>query len=197
MVDIFTVDTWVGQLARNTATNIHVGPFVDVGTGLPLTALTVGDITCKLVDANEVITALGLTAAGGDNDMTHVTGGVWLLELTADNLGTAGAFSISFRDDAVFRPVYVRGTVLGGGIMSVNVEQIGGSATLAEITGAADCPATPTPRQAIMLLYQWLRNDSQDTATERRILNDAGTEVLDATMSDDGTTFHQGKLGDA
>ena len=68
---------------------------------------------------------------------------------------------------------------------------------LAEITGAADIPAAPSIEKAIALLYMWLRNATQDTATERRILNDAGTEVLDATMSDDGTTFDQGKLGDA
>lgn len=69
--------------------------------------------------------------------------------------------------------------------------------TLSEITGAADIPATPTIAQAIALLYMAIRNNTQVTATERRILNDAGTEVLDATISDDGTTFQQGKLGDA
>lgn len=66
--------------------------------------------------------------------------------------------------------------------------------TIAELTGIADAPATPTPAQALMLLYQWLRNNTQATATERRILNDAGTEIMDAAMSDDGTTFQQGKL---
>ena len=71
------------------------------------------------------------------------------------------------------------------------------TAAMAELTGAADIPATPTPQQAAMLLYQWLRNNSQTTATERRVCNDAGTEVLDATMSHDGTMFQAGKLGDA
>ena len=78
----------------------------------------------------------------------------------------------------------------------VNVEALDVVATdtIAEITGIADVPATPTMRQALMLLYQWLRNNTQVTSTERRILNDAGTEVLDATMADDGTVFTQGKL---
>lgn len=70
-------------------------------------------------------------------------------------------------------------------------------AALQEITGVSDIPAEPTLRQAMMLLYMWLRNNSQATATERRVLNDAGTEVLDATMADDGTTFTQGTLGAA
>lgn len=68
---------------------------------------------------------------------------------------------------------------------------------LSEITGASDIPATPTIPQAIILLYMRERNNSQVIATERRIVNDAGTEILDATISDDGTTFSQGKLGAA
>jgi len=67
--------------------------------------------------------------------------------------------------------------------------------TLSEITGAADIPATPTLKQAIMLLYMYVRNAGQATSAERRVMNDAGTEVLDAAMSDDGTTFDQGELG--
>lgn len=67
---------------------------------------------------------------------------------------------------------------------------------IAEITGVSDIPATPTLAQAVMLLYMRERNNTQVTTTERRILNDAGVEILDATMADDGT-FSQGKLGDA
>jgi len=56
--------------------------------------------------------------------------------------------------------------------------------------------ATPTWAQAMMLLYQWLRNDGDGTATLRRIMNDAGSAISEATMADDGTTFNQGKLAD-
>jgi len=66
---------------------------------------------------------------------------------------------------------------------------------LPEIATATDIPATPTPRQAWMLFYMWLRNNTQDTATLRKVLNDAGTVVLQGTMADNGTTFTQGKLG--
>lgn len=69
--------------------------------------------------------------------------------------------------------------------------------TISEITGASDIPTTPTIKQAIMLRYMLDRNDAQTTASERRVLNNAGSEVLDATMSDDTTTFSPGKLGDA
>lgn len=60
---------------------------------------------------------------------------------------------------------------------------------------AADPGATPTFAKAMMLPYMWLRNNTQSTATSRKVVNDAGTQVLIATMSDDGTTFAQGKLG--
>lgn len=69
------------------------------------------------------------------------------------------------------------------------------STAMPEITSASDIPATPTPIQSLMLFYMWLRNNTQDTATARKIVNDAGTVVLQATMSDNGTTFTQGKLG--
>jgi hypothetical protein len=68
---------------------------------------------------------------------------------------------------------------------------------IAEITGVADIPVTPTLSQAMMLLYMRERNDFQSTTSERRILNDAGVEVLDAPMSDNGVVFSQGKYTDA
>jgi hypothetical protein len=68
---------------------------------------------------------------------------------------------------------------------------------MAEITGASDIPATPTLSQAVMLLYMRERNDTQTTTSERRIFNDAGAEVLDGPMSDNGSIFSQGKLTDA
>jgi hypothetical protein len=71
------------------------------------------------------------------------------------------------------------------------------TAALSELTGATDIPATPTIPQALMLLYMRERNDFQSTTSERRILNDAGVEVLDAPMSDNGAVFSQGKLTDA
>ncbi len=58
----------------------------------------------------------------------------------------------------------------------------------------ASWPATPTLNEAIMLLYMGMRNASTATATERTIKNDAGATIATGTMSDNGTTFDQGKL---
>lgn len=73
------------------------------------------------------------------------------------------------------------------------------TAALPELTGMSDIPATPTIPQALMLPYMRERNNTQvvKTPAERRIFNDAGVEILDADMTDDGTTFSQGKLTDA
>lgn len=49
--------------------------------------------------------------------------------------------------------------------------------------------ATPTPVQALMLLYMALRNKGTTTATLQKIFNDAGSAICKATLSDDGTTF--------
>ena len=56
-------------------------------------------------------------------------------------------------------------------------------------------PAQPSPREADMLHYMHLRNAGQSTTTTRRIKNDAGTTVAQGTMSEDGVTFDQGRLG--
>ncbi len=65
--------------------------------------------------------------------------------------------------------------------------------TLPEL-GVAVPPRNPSPREADMLHYMHLRNASESTSTERRIKNDADTTVAKGTMSDNGTTYDQGKL---
>lgn len=78
-------------------------------------------------------------------------------------------------------------------------EILAGVASLAdeplnEIVSVADVPPEPTLRQALMLVYMWLRNDSRASATVRRIADAAGSPVLEADLADDGTTFSQGTL---
>lgn len=140
------------------------------------TALLTGNMTL-MVDAGDSSNTTGFytaliactTANGFESGKTYHI----YIEATVD--GDKGAIPLSFK------------------CWSQNVA----AGVLSEITGSSDIPAEPTVAEALMLLYMWLRNNTQDTSSERRILNDAGTEVLDAAMSDDGTTFQQGKLGDA
>jgi uncharacterized protein YozE (UPF0346 family) len=67
--------------------------------------------------------------------------------------------------------------------------------TFTELTSTPG--ATPTLRQALMLPYQWLRNNTDGTPTRRRVYNDAGAVVTSGLVSWDGGTsvFQQGRLG--
>lgn len=93
------------DIETNTATTIYVGPFYD-GTDheTPELSLTVADIDCELVWYNEgtpTLIELSLTASGGDNDMTLITGsenGWYQVELTAAQVNYLGDGHISFRD---------------------------------------------------------------------------------------------------
>lgn len=79
-------------------------------------------------------------------------------------------------------------------LAAINAEVVDALATdtIAELSSIPS--STPTMQEALMLLYMWLRNSTTSTATSRAVKNNAGTSIGTATMSDDGTTFTQGKL---
>lgn len=72
--------------------------------------------------------------------------------------------------------------------INAEIVDVLGTDTLAEL-GVAAPSATPTIKQALMLLYMALRNETNTTASLLSVKNDAGTVVCRATLSDDGTTF--------
>ena len=54
--------------------------------------------------------------------------------------------------------------------------------------------ANSTLRDKITWIFQWLRNKSTQTATQRRLYADDGTTVVSTeTVSDDGTTYTKGE----
>lgn len=67
-------------------------------------------------------------------------------------------------------------------------------AAIAELSSGAPS-ATPSLRTAVMLLYMAFRNNYQQTATERRVKNDAGTTIAKGTVSDSGGVLSTGELG--
>lgn len=70
----------------------------------------------------------------------------------------------------------------------------GSTGSISELTG--DPGATPTLEEILMLLYMDLRNGCQvdKNPALRKIRNDAGDVILQATLDDDGTRFLRGKL---
>ncbi len=65
--------------------------------------------------------------------------------------------------------------------------------TLAEVAQGQPS-ATPSLRNALMLLYMALRNDLVESSSLMEITNDAGTVIAKATMSDAAGDFTKAKL---
>ena len=83
-------------------------------------------------------------------------------------------------------------TATGKGQINAEVVDVITVDTIAELT--ADPGATPTLQKAVMLAYMAIRNQGTETASARTIKNNAGTTILTAAMTDDGTTFTKGKF---
>ncbi len=66
-------------------------------------------------------------------------------------------------------------------------------AAMAEL-GVAAPSATPSPRNAMMLVYMTLRNKLTTTATVKSIFNDAGTAITTKGLSDDGVTYTETEM---
>jgi len=67
--------------------------------------------------------------------------------------------------------------------------------TIAEMAQGAP-PASPTFEEAVNYLYRKLRNETQTTATEDAVLDDAGTtKLFKAVLSTTSTTFTKGEFG--
>ena len=126
----------LGLIEQNEAVSVAIGPLLDPTSGEPVTTLTPGDITAKLIKDTTAST-LTLTASGGNNDFTHIANGLWALELTTANTNHMGQFSISLVDSNVFVPILASGVavrtqayeslVLDDDTLNVDVTQVGNS----------------------------------------------------------------------
>ncbi len=65
-------------------------------------------------------------------------------------------------------------------------------AAMAELSGVPS--ATPSPRNALMLIFMTLRNKLTTTASAKTVFNDAGSSISSKTLSDDGTTYTETKM---
>jgi hypothetical protein len=93
----------LGVLEQAEATTIAIGPMIDRMTGAPLTALTPGNVTCKIINGTTA-TTLTLTASGGSNDLAHISNGIFSIELTAANTNHMGNSVLVLQDDDVMVP---------------------------------------------------------------------------------------------
>lgn len=156
---------------------------------------------------------LGAAVGNTNLNLRHYSGGIEIKNMGAtgtDNMSLEGFGQLVINANCTGGTIAIRGlftvTDNAGGVVTlsddarIDTTQINNqiwSEIMSELTSVSDVPAAPTLAQALMLTYMRERNDYQTTTSERRILNDAGVEVLDAPMSDNGAVFSQGKLTDA
>jgi len=96
----------------------------------------------------------------------------------------------------------VNGNVVGSvasvtadvGITQAGADKVFGSsgAAMAELSGVPS--ATPSPRNALMLIFMTLRNKLTTTASSKAIFNDAGSSITSKALADDGTTYTESKM---
>ena len=177
------------HLRQSTERIVRIGPVVAVGDGFtPVTTLDVStaDEAELLKDTGGIVDISGATFAA-----ITTADGYYDLTLTTSLTDTVGPLTVLINDDSLCLPVRHTYEVIEEAIYDAIY---GTPATIAEEAQGLP-PATPTLPQAIMYIYMTWRNNSQSTSTERKILNDAETVIAKGTMSDDGVSFKQGKLG--
>ncbi len=158
-------DTRLANL--DAAVSTRLAPAGTLATVTNLTnAPTVGDFNATMKTSLNAATPASVTGAVGS-----VTG-----NLGGNVTGSVGSLAAQAKAD-------------------VNAEVVDalGVDTIAELAQGIPA-ATPTIKQAIMLLYMALRNESLTTASLLSIKNDVGTVITKAALADDAVTLTKGKL---
>lgn len=192
--------------AVSTVTTTTTATNVTTVNGLAAAVITAASIAADAITDEKVaadVTIASVTGAVGSvtGAVGSVTGSVGSVtgavgSVTAGvTVAAGGIASTSFAAGAIDAAALAADAIGASEFAQAAADKVfsASGATLAELAQAIPS-ATPRPDQALMLMYMTLRNASKSTATERRVVNDAGTVIAKATMSDDGTTFDQGEL---
>ncbi len=139
----------LGRIKQSTATNIAVGPLLSPTSGEPVTSVTPGNITARLI-SGVTSASITLTGSGGTNDFVHIANGIYNLELAGANVATLGRFQVSLVDSDAFSPYLGSGTIVNANVfdslvagsdkLEIDINQAGGSAVTAS-SGVLDVNA--------------------------------------------------------
>lgn len=188
----------LGLIEQAEATTVAIGPLLDPTSGEPVTTLSPGDITAKLIK-DTTATTLTLTASGGNNDFTHIANGIWSLELTSANTTHMGQFSISLVDSDVFVPVLASGVairtqsyeslVLDDDTLQVDVTQVGNS----NVTSSSGVLEVNTKQingdaSAAAALDAAIDNSNNVVAVNVKRIDDSTTSATNLSDYTDGTS---------
>lgn len=160
--------------------------------------------------------------SGGATNATEIANGWYYVDLSTTDSGTLGPLIVrgtaSGVDDAeTWRYVVDPHNAGYDGVPSVTAGAISGLPLSVDASGRVDISqtaadkvfgasgaalaelgavpsATPSPRNALMLLFMTLRNKLTTTATAKSVFNDAGSSIASKALSDDGTTYTETKM---
>ncbi|MDZ4263914.1 MAG: hypothetical protein U1B30_16495, partial [Pseudomonadota bacterium] len=209
---VASVSGAVGSVAGLTAATVH-SDLDDIQARLPAALTANGNMKASIQEflttaltealAGQITAAFKqfFDVAAPSGTMKAITNVVTTTNLTTNNdktgyaIGAGGIDAAAFAAGAIAAAAIAADAIGASEFAQAAADKVFGTGGAALPEVAQGIPsATPRPDQALMLLYMALRNAGKSTATERRILNDAGTVIAKSTMSDDGTTFDQGEL---
>jgi hypothetical protein len=193
------------QAGLATPTNITAGTITTV-TNLT-NAPGNGDFTATMKES--ITDAVDLSGVSTFDPATDTVARVALVDTTTTNSdmrGTNGAaLAVTLAttdakidniliDTGITIPTQIAGlNDLSAAEVNAEVVDVLGTDVLAELPAGTPV-ATPTIKQALMMLYMAMRNERIQTDTQVSIKNDAGEVIFSATLSDDGTTVTRTKL---
>jgi len=175
-----------------------------------LDVLLIREDTCQGgASASTVIIDSG--ASGTNNFYDHMalvlTGGTGVGQIRSIHNYVAATFTADVEPDWLTTPdatstytiiavgsVHVHEITVDG-LAQINTEVVDalGTDTLAQLSQAIPA-TTPTIKTALMLLYMIARYQLPTTSSSLGVYNDAGTKIAKKALSDDATTYTEGKM---
>ena len=148
------------------------------------------DVDAILVDTIEIgVAGAGLTAINLPDQIMNITGNVTgnLSGSIGSVTGAVGSVTGNVSGSIGSLAAQAKADVNAEVVDVMNVD------TIAELAQAIPS-ATPTHRQAIMLLYMAFRNKLDVDANNKEVHNDAGTVVCKKALTDNGTTYSEAEM---
>ena len=200
------------ELRADTEVNVPIGPFVSIADGVAMvTTLDIGTAQSAKLIKHGATAGIDISSNVDGPYAASTVDGMRYVTLTTSDTDTKGNLTIVIEDEGLALPVvdkfevvsqesydrrHVDSSINDLTAAEVNAEIVDALSidVIAELTG--DPGATPTITNALMFLYMVLRNlritDANDGDT--KVHNDAGTEILNAVLTDTVTTFTKAKF---
>lgn len=186
------------KLKQSTARIVAICRFLDVNDArTPVTTLTLTG-----ADEAEALKANGAATVDiSGRTWTAISGadGCYHLSLSASDTDTVGPLKILVQDDSLVLPREADFEVVEEAVYDA-VYGAGAAGPLSlsstiTLPGQAAPPASPTVEEALAWPYKTFRNKKQQTASEWRLYDDAGTTVdSKAAVTDDGSSTTKAEI---